>query len=60
MKKSNDAIILKLLALEGHEDAQKLLAFNYALPSSQMDMMKHGIGPLKRFDIILKEVIADV
>ena len=58
-EKKNDAIIMKK-ALEGHEDAQKLLAFNYALPSSQMDMMKAWNWSIEKFDTVLKEVIEDV
>ena len=58
-EKKNDAIIMKK-ALDGNENAQKLLAFNYALPSSQMEMMKSWNWSIESFDTVLKEVVADV
>ena len=57
-EKKQDAVIMKK-SLDGDENAQKVLAFNYALPTKQMEMMKAWNWSIETFDQVLKEVVAD-
>mgnify|MGYP003670921070 CR=1 FL=1 len=57
-EKKQDAIIMKK-SLDGDENAQKVLAFNYALPTTQMELMKTWNWSIETFNDILKEVVAD-
>lgn len=57
-EKKQDAIIMKK-SLDGDENAKKVLAFNYALPTTQIEMMKSWNWSIDTFDEILKEVVAD-
>ena len=56
--KRDDAIIMKK-AIEGDEQAEKILSFNFAKPYRQMEMMKQWNWSIETFDSVLKEVITD-